>query len=159
MKMYKKSKLSYENGYIVKNDKIVGIDNEVVDLLNRIEHDYQVARWRKNHPAIPATEVPPFEFETDRGEVFVSFESDTPALDEALALSMAIMDDLDAVSTAEQLNHYFEGIQPVINFVNDERVVSFNQNTQHRFDLKYLGNPLELTKEKLVELISEMFVD
>lgn len=157
MKMYKKKELSYKNGYIVKDGKVIGIDNEVVDLINQLEEDYQRALWNKAHPAKPAVETPEFEFVTEHGDIYPNIVPETPYLDKAVKESMEIMKDIDAISTAQNVQYYLEGIQPVINFVNDKRVVSFNQENQHRFDCKLLGNPLKLDKNTIAEFVMQMF--
>jgi hypothetical protein len=156
-KMYKKSKLEYKNGYIVKNGKIISVDNKIVDMFNQLETDYQRALWDANHPVMPAVGRPEFQFETERGKVHPVIKVHTPNLDEAISKAKDIMDDLDAIDAADRATEYLNKIQPLIQFICDDHIVSCNQETLHRFDLKFIGNPLELDKETLGYLVHEMF--
>lgn len=153
-KMYKKSKLQYRDGLVVKDGKVIGIDNEIVVALNRIEREYQKALWNKEHPIRPAALVEEFAFETERGNVYPHIEVRTPHLDDAIDKAIGIMDDLDAVSFAERVNKYLEEIHPLVEWVAGKRIVSCSQPVQARFDLKYIGNPLELDKNQLVEIVT-----
>lgn len=157
MKMYKKAECEYRNGYIVKGDEVVGIDNEVVDLLNKLEYDYQKAMFAKAHAVPPMPEVPEFGFRTERGEVFPQVSAETPKMDEMVANTIEMMEELDAMSMADACNEYFDGIEPLILFVNDDYVIGCEQAVQHRFDLKNIGNPLKLDKDKLTDFVIKMF--
>lgn len=157
MKMYKKAECEYRNGYIVKGDEIICIDNEIVDLLNQLEYDYQKAMFEKANTIPPMPEAPEFGFVTERGKVFPHVHASTPKLDEVVETTMKIMDELDASNMADACNEYFEGIEPVLLFVNDGYVVDCEQAVQHRFDLKNIGNPLELDKDKLADFVIKMF--
>lgn len=158
MKMFNKSECEYKGGYIVCDGKVVCIPNEVVDLFNKLEEDVQ----RKQHEAsvfggMPAVEGMPFVRKTERGEVFPLVQADTPELDALAEKTMKIMDEVDAMADAAKANEYFESIHPLIMFVNDEFIVSGEQATQHRFDLPTIGNPLEVTKENLSDLVMSLF--
>jgi hypothetical protein len=157
MKMINKKDCEYKGGYIVCDGKIVGVDNEIVDLLNKLDTDVQRAEFEKNHIAKPAMPMPEFEPKSEHGCLVPFIQADTPEMDKMAEHSMKIMDELDAVAGAELANEYIAGVGPLLMFVNDEFIVSGEQGTQHRFDLPVVGNPLELDKEKLADLIVGMF--
>lgn len=157
MKMISKKDCEYKGGYIVNDGNIVCIDNEVVDLLNKLDVDIQRAKFEANNHQ-PATPVKEFVPETEHGAIYPVIEADTPELDKLTEKSMKIMDEIDAMADAEMANMYFAGIHPLIMFVNDEFIVSGEQATQHRFDLPTVGNPLELDKNSLADLVMSMFV-
>ena len=157
IKMYKKKQLSYKNGYVIKDDKVVGIDNEVVDLFNKLERDYQKAMWDKVHPVLPQAQPEEFRFATEHGKTFVNVQAETPNLDAAVEQAMKLVYDLDTLEAVNKINDYMEGIHPIIQFVNDKRIVSLDQPNQHRFDLKFIGNPLELDKDALLSIVTMMF--
>lgn len=159
MKMYDKNGCEYKGGYIVRYGEVVCIDNEVVDILNKLEEDIQRARYNKevalNTPC--SLPVEPFARETERGEIYPYVVANTPTLDNKVEQTQKIMDELDAMQSADEINNYFAGIGPVIQFVNDNFIVSCEQGAQHRFDLPTIGNPLKLDEDKLSELVMGMF--
>lgn len=158
MKMFNKAECEYIGGYIVCDGKVVAIDNEIVDLFNKLEEDIQ----RKNHERsvfgdMPAIEPMPFHRKTERGDVYPQVRAETPELDKIADTTMKLMDELDSIADASKCNEYFEGIKPLLLFVNDDFIVSGKQAVQHRFDLPTIGNPLEIDKEKLSDLVVNMF--
>lgn len=160
MKMYNKSELQYKGGYLVTSDnKVVGIDNNIVVLFNGLEEDIQYAKFMRTQELLTLPE-PTMEFhrKSEHGKIVPTIEVETPKLDAAVEKSVKMMDELDAVSNAAKANEYFEKIMPLVMFVDDEFVVSVDQPSQYRFDLLCVGNPLELTKDKLVDLVTDMFM-
>lgn len=159
MKMYEKKELEYKGGYLVAGDKVVGLDNNLVRMLNELEEDYQFAKFThtKEMLTLPS---PTMEFhrKSEHGKIMPTIEVETPELDAAVEKSVKMMDELDAVSSATIANEYLEKIMPLIMFVDDPFVVSVDQPSQERLDLLCVGNPLELTKDKLVDMVTEMFM-
>lgn len=159
MKMYEKKELEYKGGYLVAGDKVVGLDNSLVRMLNELEEDYQFAKFThtKEMLTLPS---PTMEFhrKSEHGKIMPTIEVETPELDAAVEKSVKMMDELDAVSSATIANEYLEKIMPLIMFVDDPFVVSVDQPSQERLDLLCVGNPLELTKDKLVDMVTEMFL-
>ena len=96
-KMFKKSKLSYKNGYIVKDGKVIGISNAIVAALNKLEREYQ--EWLHDQGKVLPMPIDedPFEFETEHGKVYPKVSVDTPALDKKAAETLKIMEELDNV--------------------------------------------------------------
>lgn len=157
MKMFKKEELEYRNGYIVKNDEIIGVDNKIVDMFNQFEEDIQRAKHEKDNKPAPVEEPKPFYRKTERGSVYPFVQADTPVLDKMTERAINLMDELDSVGAADKINDYFDTIQPIILFADDEFVVSGEQASQHRFDLPTIGNPLKVTKEDLCSFVIGMF--
>lgn len=159
MKMYEKKELEYKGGYLVAGDKVVGLDNSLVRMLNELEEDYQFAKFThtKEMLTLPS---PTMEFhrKSEHGKIMPTIEVETPELDAAVEKSVKMMDELDAVSSATIANEYLEKVMPLIMFVDDPFVVSVDQPSQERLDLLCVGNPLELTKDKIVEMVTEMFM-
>lgn len=158
-KIYSKTELEYKNGYIVSADgDIIGIDNEVVDLFNKLDTDLQRAEWKKEHAegldllgkALSDEFTPVSEYGTPKIGV------NTPLLDAKVEETRNLMDELDGLNAAEQANRYIAGIRPVCMFVQDENVVSFDVPRQHRFDLPRIGNPLKLDLEGLGDLVCQI---
>ena len=161
MKMYKKKKLAYKNGYIVKDGKVIAIDNEIVDLFNKLEEDYQRYLHEKNVNLVApfATHYAnkPFARATEHGKVFAHVEPKTPELDAAVEKAVKIMDEIDSIALAEKCNEYMKKMQPLFRFASSKRVLDCKQAVQHQFDLPKLGNPLELDAEAIATIIMMMF--
>lgn len=158
MKMFNKSECEYKGGYIVCDGKVVCVDNEIVDMFNRLDIDVQRAEYEaKSCPGF-ATPVEEFTPKSEHGAIYPVIEANTPELDAQAERAMKIMDEVDAMADAAKANEYFASIHPLILFVNDEFIVSGEQATQHRFDLPTIGNPLEFDKESLASLVMSMFV-
>ena len=160
MKSYKKNKLNYKNGYIMtKKSKVVGVDNEVVDLLNKLETDIQRAMYRKHNKVVLGNVVslPEFERDTERA-VAPDIEIHTPNLDAEVEKSITTMKELDLVKAGKLIRDYLDGIDPLVQWVADDSIISCSQDTQHQFDLPFIGDPLELDLQCLTELVSMIYV-
>lgn len=159
MKMYNKEELEYKGGYLVAGDKVVGLDNNLVLMLNELEEDYQFAKFTRTKEMLTLPN-PTMEFrrKSERGKIMPTIKVETPELDATVEKSVKMMDELDAVSSATIANEYIEKIMPLIMFAADPFVVSVDQPSQERLDLLCVGNPLELTKEKIVDMVTEMFM-
>ncbi len=158
VKMYKKSELEYKGGYIVKGDKVIAVDNEIVDLLNKLDTDIQRAEFEAMKESFQV-DVSDMNFNrvSERGCIYPYVKIETPVLDKLVKKTEALMDEFDNMGKAEQINKYFASIKPLIMFVSDDFVIAAEHGVPHRFDLPVVGNPLELTSESLGEKIMEMF--
>ena len=157
MKMYKKNKLEYKNGYLVKGEKVIGVDNYIVAMFNDLDTDLQKAEFKRQHPVKPVEKQPEFSRMTEHGKVFVQVGADTPVLDEMVEKTMALLDEVDDLDVAKKITEYMASIQPLIQWVEDDHVVTAEQQVQHRFDLPMVGNPLKLDKDMLLDMVIHMF--
>lgn len=157
MKMFNKSECEYKGGYIVCDGKVVCVDNEIVDLFNKLDIDVQRAQYEATCCPSFAAPVEEFTPKSEHGSIYPVIEANTPELDKMTEQAMKIMDEVDAMADAAKANEYFANIHPLILFVNDEFIVSGEQATQHRFDLPTIGNPLELDKESLAGFVMSIF--
>ena len=158
IKMYKKKNCKYKNGYITHKGKVVSVDNKVVDLFNKLEEDMQRAMFeRQNEQHCYCAPVQELRRKTERGNIVPTFNVDTPELDEAIDKSMLIMNELDTVSKAKEMEAYLRKMIPLIEFMEDKEIVSTDQAVQHRFDLPTIGNPLNMNKETLSSCVSIVF--
>lgn len=160
MKMFNKSDCEYKGGYIVCDGEVVAVDNEVVDLFNKLEEDVQRAQFeRGNCGSLPCYKQPDkFVRKTEHGSIYPHVTASTPTLDKMADRAIKMMDEIDEMAKADRANDYFEGIEPLLLFVNDEFIVSGEQGVQHRFDLPTLGDPLMIDKDTLSEFVIDMFV-
>lgn len=158
MKMYAKEELEYKNGYLVnKENEVVAVDNEVVDLFNKLETDLQRSYWEKSQPKIELPVAGKFNRQSERGNVFAHIEAETPKLDKKIDEAIALMAELDDIEVSEKSNEYLKGLVPIQLFITDNMIIACEQGVPHRFDLPVVGNPLELTSKKLADLVLGMF--
>ena len=154
-KIVKKSKCKYKGGYIVKDGKVVGVSNVIVAALNRFEREYQKYLWDDGDPVEPVKNEP-FRFQTEHGEVYPHVTPETPLLNLKAAETLQIMDELDEIEAAKKINKVFDDNTDLFMWLDSKHIVESKQQHQLQFDLKYLGNPLELTKDRLADIIIEM---
>lgn len=159
MKMFNKSDCEYKGGYIVSDGEVVAIDNEIVDLFNKLEEDIQHAEFERTNCGAAPCWIEPGEFHrsSEHGKIMPFVTAKTPELDKLAEQAIKIMDEIDDFANAEKVNDYFNSIKPLIVFVNEKFIVSGEQASQHRFDLPTIGNPLELDGDKLSQLVIDMF--
>ena len=157
MKMYQKNELEYKNGYVVKDGEIIGIDNELVDLMNEIELNYQRACYLKDQPkaVTPDLDLENFDRQSEFDQPCVV--TDTPLLDKKIAETLHLMDEIDDIEAAHAANDWLQSVMPAIRFTQEDFVVSCNQDMQHRFDLPTLGNPLEWDSDTIQTVIEALF--
>ena len=156
IKMIDKKDCEYKGGYIVSDGKIVCVDNKIVELFNQLDTDVQRAQFEASKPVvIPFTGE--FERKTERGAIYPVIVADTPELDKMTDRAIRIMDEFDSMESVDKVNEYFEGIMPLVEFVNDDFIVSCDQEHQARFDLPTIGSPLEIDKDTLAEWIVGLF--
>lgn len=159
-KIYKKEELQYINGYIVKGDEIVAIDDSIVALLNKLDEDVQRKRFddaKKGLIDLSAFDAVEFERESERPQIKPTIHVDTPVLDQKVEEGKAFAKELDLLERAGKVEKYFDHLATATKFVIEDCVVesSFSHNWQ--FDLPVLGNPLELTRDELAEFVFELF--
>lgn len=160
MKAYKKTKLAYENGYIMKGDTIVVVEPAVVRLLNKLELDYQKAlfNYRREVATEHAAEIMAEKFEPQSERASLTFEVETPHLDKLAKKSMKIMDELDDCANASKANNYLKAIGPVVQFVTEDKVFDYDRLAAPvQFDLPNIGNPLELDADRLMDFVNVIF--
>ena len=87
-------------------------------------------------------------------------EVDTPILDQKVEAAKQLIEELDAVATCEGVNDYLKDLAELIDFAASETIVEGAPSMLggvRRFDLPVIGNPLELTVDKIVEFALEVF--
>lgn len=156
MKMYNKKDCEYKGGYIVCDSKVVGVNNVVVSKLNELETMVQKAKHERENK-VEIKPVEPFARETERGNVIPVICTNTPMMDIKIAEAEMLMDEIDDLSKANAAQEYMDTMGPVIEFINDDFIVSLDDGYQERFDLPTIGNPLELDKDKLGEFVLSCF--
>lgn len=150
MKIIEKSKLSFEEGYIVSKCEVVGVPDYVVNDLNAIETAIQQAAFLKAQPegvAAPSLK----DFERKSAHTLPTIERpETPLNDKKLADSLALIEELDAADSVEQVNAFITKHANLFEWVGNKKVIDY-ETTPVKFDLPTLGNPLKLTTKDLTD--------
>lgn len=159
MKLFKKKDLVYIDGMLVNEDtnEVVAVNQNIVIDLNSIETMYQQAKYLSEQGAYnPAPSLEGFERERFYTEKLpLAPEPETPVFDEKVKKSLALMDEMDAKAKTEKINESIEQFRDVFLFLEHDYVVNRGNDYQaFCFDLPQIGNPLELTQDKLVEILT-----
>ena len=155
MKLFNKNELQFVDGMLISkatNDVVCPAPSAVFGL-NNLETKYQEAMYLKEQGEYnPAPTLEGFNRETALHSIRVEIpEAETPTLDEQVARSIKITEELDAVCKHDDMVQLINSNEEAFNFVHADYVVDTDCSL-YRFDLPYIGNPLELTDEKLVAI-------
>lgn len=156
MKFMKKEKLVYKNGYLMnEKGKIVMPDYDVVCQFNNLEDEFQKAMYLKAQPkAVAAPSIEGWEKVSEHDvDVEDMFFAKTPTLDKKIEESITLMDDIDAANKVDKLRAISARYPKVIEFINSKEIIVCD-DSEYRFDLATLGNPLEFTVEKFRRVVS-----
>lgn len=161
VKIYNKKDLKLVNGYIAdKEGNILWFPSPVIEDFNRLERRYQKAKFDKENPIIKQ-ERQVFEFESVFKEVEIPSVSKpaTPLHDEEEEKALALMKEADEQSFIEKVNATLKQHSEMFEFVADDTIETKLYEGDHmmaKFDTLNLGNPLELTADKLSKFIQDI---
>lgn len=153
-KMIKKSKCQFEAGHITKKNELVGIPAVVHMQLDKLEIMLQQAEYLENQPVgTPAPSLDGFVRKTTltSDRPYVEMPS-TPVTDKRVAEAMQFMAEADAVNDTATINRTIDEFGALIDWCAADKFVE-GQDTS-AIDLYILGNPLELTPDKIAGYIS-----
>ena len=159
METYSKEGLKYKDGYLMSGNKIIGVSNAIVNQLNDLELRIQ----KREHDEIYdnaidlLNDVMNDKFKPKSERKSLVFYVDTPTLDELVQKGIDLADDIDSLDTAKEMNEYLKSIDKLVQFVQEDFVIDYDQVIQERFDLPTIGNPLLIDAEALPELVSRAF--
>lgn len=159
IKLVAKSDLKFENGYIFdKDNNIVSICNvpNLIAELNLIEEVNQRIQWAKNNPGIK-DEDNSFKFQSAFPKKNYHLNMpDTPLHDAKVEESLKFIEETDAINNVEEVNNWMDIHANLLNWIDAENtfIAPITVGIPERFDLLTLGNPLELTVDKIQDVIS-----
>lgn len=154
MKLYNKSELTFNNGYITDaNGDIIVIGNsDIIGGLNQLETEIQLGQFNIEH----SVELPSEKDTFHRKSSFQSgirIEVETPLLDKKAEETMNLLSELNKANQAEVVNKYVAMYDDLVEWVREPQFVGTTTSYRvDRIDTPTLGNPLELTIEKLQEV-------
>lgn len=158
-KLIKKSKCSFEAGHIVKKNELIGIPPVVHMQMYKLELMVQQAEYLKAQPngcASPSLEgfVRKTTLAAERPYVEMP---DTPVTDKRVAEAMEFMAEADAVNDTHVINKTIDDFGALIDWCAADKFVE--GVCVLPIDLPELGNPLELTPDKVVKFITDLVVE
>lgn len=154
MKFVNKEDLKFDGGYVMDlSGEIIGLPEKVWSDLRDLEMLIQKNQYVAKVSKIAAKpEIPEFKFKS-------AFEADakmplpeTPITDARVAESLAFADEVDKTTDVLAYNNWIERHPELAEFVASDRFIP-SAASACRLDAVNVGNPLELTKEKLFDLI------
>lgn len=155
MKMYKKSDLAIvDNRVVTKDMEVVAVDDQVIWQANRLETMLQQAKYLAAQPeATPVPTLDGFVRKSTDDDVKGMFKAHTPTLDQRVAETMAMMDELDDAAVADKANDLLLEFKELLKFVKSEYVMDCGI-CRGTFDTPMLGSPLEMTEGTIVDAVA-----
>ena len=154
--LIKKSDCEFKNHRIVCDGAVVGIGHSVRRQLESLERHYQECMYLAKQPdyaPLPSLEGFAFESAVEDELPHIALPA-TPTIDKREAEAKAYVDELDSVDEAKDVNRLIDRYAKLVRWVEaDEFIEEFDEDY---LDLKYLGNPLELTLDKLIDVFEAM---
>lgn len=148
-KLIKKSKCSFENGHVIKKNKVIGIPTAVYLQLNKLEVMIQQWRYLSIQDSYrPGPSLEGWERKSalvaDRPYVDIP---NTPVTDKRMEEAIAFMAEADAVSTAHDINKMIDNFGELIDWCANDKFIE--GDCINSIDLYELGNPLKLTPDNI----------
>ena len=147
-----KNQLSYKSGYIIDaNDEVVALPTKVAEQLNNLETLVQKARYLNGQPK--ASPEPSLDGFVRESEVAVPKmqEADTPTIDRKAKESKLMLKELRSKMSVDAVNDIIDANKEAFVFMDNEEFIEGAEAV--RLDLPGLGDPLELTAEKMMAIL------
>lgn len=153
-KLIKKSKCTFEEGHIIKKNKVVGISEIVWLQLNKLElvaQQYMYLAGQPEYQAGPSLDGFERQSALKSARPYVE-KPETPTIDERVAQAMAFIEETDAVNNAAEVNRIIDEYGELIDWCNSDKFIE--GNCTKPIDTLELGDPLYLTGQNIADLIT-----
>lgn len=165
MKLYKKSDLKFAHGYLVDEDgNSVALPNKVVKQLDALDIVLQEYLYLDNQPRFqPAPTLRGYERklnqDADRKWKHMDMPA-TPTIDKKAAETMAFLEEVSAKEDVEAVNFALDKYKELLDFCSEDEFFSPSEFFMHPpINCVSLGNPLELTAQKVIDIITVICID
>lgn len=150
-KMYKKSDLKFENGYVLtEDDEVVALPYKAAVQLNALETFLQKQEYLAEQPKAQAEPtLDGFERESILKSVVIEIE--TPALDKREKEGRQILDEIRGVEMAKFANILLENHEEAIRFLHDDKFVEGDEVVL--VDTPTIGDPLKADPDDVITRI------
>lgn len=155
LKMINKNKCKFDNGFICKGNKIVGLPVNVAFQLQKLELMIQQYEYLAAQPkAQPMPTLDGFKFDDGLPKPAYVEQPDTPTMDARVAEALAFCDEVAEVDKAAETNRMIERFADLINWCNADKFVAGDYVSPLR--CPRIGNPLKLTEAQVIGTIARM---
>lgn len=157
-KIVKKEDLAFSpEGYIVdRSNEIIPIPMKIVDKINNLETAYQRAIYLEEQPEGR-------QFPTLRGfkrqsmlKKYILPTPSTPILDAREKEGLALAAEIEAINKHQDIENFIERNQDLLSWIDSDSVIVSESNSICAFDTPVIGNPLELTIDRVLSIISDI---
>lgn len=147
-KMYKKSDLKFDSGYVLtKDDEVVALPPKVAEQLNDMETEIQQVAYLKKQPkAQPVPSLDGFERDSIIEHAFV--EVKTKHLDREIRRNLGVLEDLRSLDKAGKANAKLAQYDEAIRFLNEDKFVEGTEVVM--IDAPTIGDPLAASVEEVI---------
>lgn len=152
-KMYSKSELTFENGYLINKDHdVVALPTKAAVQLNGLEEFLQKQKYLHDQPdATPEPSLEGFEFESMLAKPTI--EVKTPIFDAKVKESKDILKELRDKEMATAVNLTLGNFADALRFLKEDSFVEGDEVI--RLDLATIGDPLYADADKLINMICD----
>lgn len=153
-KFYKKSELSFVDGYVIDSDNnVVCLPDNVAEQINKLETWIQKSDYLAAQPKEQAApSLDGFERKSSFSKVRVV--ADTPEFDARMETAARIRAELANKESCDVVNELIEKMFAMFDWVNGDTFVEGTAVV--RIDTPVLGNPLEFRTTDLVRRITDI---
>lgn len=150
-KMYKKSELKFDSGYVLTmDDEVVALPPKVAEQLNEMETEIQKVAYLKAQPkAQPMPSLDGFERESIVKHVHI--DTETKYLDREVRRCENVLDDIRKLAMAEEANEKLAKYDEAIRFLSEDKFVEGTEAVM--IDTPTIGDPLTADAGKVIDLL------
>lgn len=150
-KMYKKSELKFDSGYVLTmDDEVVALPPKVAEQLNEMETEIQKVAYLNAQPkAQPMPSLDGFERESIVKHAYIEVE--TKYLDREKRRSMGILNDLRNMAAADEANEKLAKYDEAIRFLSEDKFVEGTEVIM--VDTPTIGDPLTASVGDVIDML------
>lgn len=148
MKVYKKDELKFKDGYLMTEDEVAAIDGHVRALLDKLEVALQQAEYLEGQPAF--SPGPTLDgFKRKRSDKWKVEHKPQPVHEAKVEEAEAFMAEADEYQLELDMQKACDMFRDLLNWCESDVVIE-GAGTPAPLDLPILGDPLELTSERVL---------
>lgn len=150
-KMYVKSDLKFDNGYVLDaDDNVIALPAGVAEQLNAMETEIQKVAYLDAQPkAQPMPSLDGFERESIVKHAWVEVE--TKHLDREKRRCLGMLEDLRNLAAAEEANEKLAKYEEAIRFLSEDKFVEGTEVVM--IDTPTISDPLTAVAEDVVDML------
>lgn len=150
-KMYKKSDLKFENGYVLTmDDEVVALPPHVAEQLNEMETEIQKVAYLNAQPeARPMPSLDGFERKSIVKHAHVTVE--TKHLDREVRRCNGVLNDLRNMAEAQEANEKLAKYDEAIRFLHDDKFIEGTEVIM--VDAPTIGHILTADAVKVIDML------